>query len=151
MMDPNEDHAQQLAPDACYQPAHPRIIYQRHEDETLILNLDFGYYYCLEGAAPLIWEMATSGASLSQMINVLNERAAATVPPNFGEEVSDFIQQLLSENLLIPVDVSNTPSEPDLLEDRDIPDTLLLPTLCKFTDLAELLLADPIHEIDSLG
>ena len=51
-----------------FKTAHSRIIHQYHVAETLIIDLDSGHYYCLEGSAPAIWEYAVTGTPGEQIV-----------------------------------------------------------------------------------
>ncbi len=146
-MTENQKQTEELALNLRFKLMHPRIIHQCHDGETLIINLDTGHYYCLEGIGPQIWELTVKGFPKSEIIQELNLE-------DFDSMVVNFINELFSEGLLKTENASpellmsfseksqNTPVNPQPLS--------RMPKLSKFTDLEELLLADPIHEIDDI-
>ena len=69
--------------------------------------------------------------------------------------VTDFIHEMVKENILSPAksgDGSGNKQDqkPKSQEDGN-PDEYSTPVLEKFTDMADLLLLDPIHEVDESG
>jgi hypothetical protein len=66
---------------------HPRILHHCHDGETLIINLDTGHYYCLEGIGPQIWELTVKGSSISEIIQELNLQGLDSMVVNFVKEL----------------------------------------------------------------
>jgi Coenzyme PQQ synthesis protein D (PqqD) len=130
----------------------PSTVHERFGDETVILNLDSGSYYSVQGTGTVIWSLVSDGASEA----VILQRMRAEYAGN-GDEVASattkFLDQLVEESLV----------ESDTIIDRggEQPSTIngapgqtqafSLPLLQKYTDMEEMLLLDPIHEVDEHG
>ena len=111
----------------------------------MIVNLDSGAYYSLEQAARAAWLAFATGATLAETIDHLakgycGEQAAIEV------ETGLFLEELLKEGLLVPTDSSATPVLGEAEPGRA---AFVKPVLGKYTDMQELLLQDPVHEVDA--
>jgi len=67
------------------------------------------------------------------------------------QAVIKFIQEILAEDLIVPdAGASTQPPKPDAAL-SPVRKPFALPVLHKYTDMQELLLIDPIHEVDETG
>jgi Coenzyme PQQ synthesis protein D (PqqD) len=132
-----------------YKINSPQVISQLIEGEVVVINLLTGSYYSLTGTAATIWEAAQRGLAGTRITDAL---AARYSDCGAGLEgiVNDFLKELQGESLIIP-------AADDMLAGDVWDDTLVerqkfvRPALKKFTDMQELLLLDPIHEVDATG
>jgi Coenzyme PQQ synthesis protein D (PqqD) len=119
----------------------PAVNHQSIDGEVVAINLATGAYYSLRNLAAAIWERVEAG--------LLPEAILAEAVTVYGEEarpaVENFLRQLVDEGLL--VDGSHAAS----IEPAPLPATFRPPLFEKFTDMQELLLLDPIHEVDEIG
>jgi hypothetical protein len=131
----------------CFLINQPQVISQTIDDEAVVINLLTGTYYSLTGSAGAIWravEMGLSNAEIpawleSQFVNCGTDLAKIT---------ADFLAELQAESLIY-AGVKNVPSEmPPAATKRAV---FSPPTFKKFTDMQEMLLLDPIHEVDATG
>ncbi|HXZ79271.1 MAG TPA: PqqD family protein [Terriglobales bacterium] len=127
----------------------PNVTHETIDGETVIVNLVSGNYYSLQGTGVLIWLLVERGFSVEAVIDWLKHRypsKASEIEPC----VLSLLGQLSEEDLIVPGAVpSSTPEAPSMnesVEGRFEPQALQ-----KFTDMQELLLLDPIHEVDSAG
>ena len=97
----------------------PPVIHQTLDGEVIIVNLDTGTYYRLEGAAAEVWTALEEGAPV---------------------EPGPFLRRLADERLI-------------RLVEGELPEAAgeAAPGFEKYTDMHELLLLDPIHEVDERG
>jgi len=104
-----------------------KAISETLDGETIIINLETGCYYSINPAGSQIWNTLIEGINLD------------TSSPN----ILTFLEQLTQEGLLI-----ETNSE-------KIPVTTInpieVPVFTKYTDMQEMLLADPVHDVDTAG
>jgi hypothetical protein len=134
------------------QLAGPRIIHREHGGETLVIDLASGSYFCLEGAGPTIWRAAVEGTPVDAICGAVAEAHPDTPPAALRHIVVSFLLRLRDEHLLVECDGAQVGAAAGDVVDGalDGAGTLTgasLPKLTKFTDLADLLLADPIHEV----
>lgn len=130
----------------------PQVVAEVIGGEAIIVNLDSGAYFSLRGSARLIWESLLGGATPAATVDALlathtGERATVETA------LHDFLAQLLDEGLLVrdARDPANRGMQPAV--ERPSADTLPFeaPVLEKYTDMADLLLLDPIHEVEEQG
>jgi hypothetical protein len=127
----------------------PDVSAECFDGEVIAVNLKSGHYHSLRGVAFLIWTLLIKGHSL--------ETIAATVagayPGQTGGVDADlrkFVSELEAAELVVattaPVETPTTPPDPPA-----VAGTYAGPVLESFTDMQELLLIDPIHEVDVLA
>lgn len=123
-------------------PNEPNVISEPMEGELVVINLESGCYYSLNRPAAKIWSCLNRGLSVEQII-------AAQQGDGLDEtEVRDTIASFcgfLEEEMLMIASVS----------DQDQPmcasDPYEKPVIEKFSDMQEMLLLDPIHEVSEMG
>jgi Coenzyme PQQ synthesis protein D (PqqD) len=135
-----------------YRVNRPKVIFEAFEDETVLINLDSGSYYSFSGSGTLIWDLISSGHSVPKVTAKLQKQFpddAAQVESG----VRDFIAELINENLILEQDVEASGANGQI--EQPAPRKNLIrferPFLQKYSDMQELLLLDPIHEVDETG
>ena len=121
----------------------PDVIAETIDGEAIIINLNSGAYYSSLGSGGAIWQAIIASHSVEETLELLAARYGAernTIEP----EVSQFVSQLVDEGLVIES------SEPSATDDVAFGATgsFETPVLSKYTDMQELLLLDPIHDVD---
>jgi hypothetical protein len=123
-----------------YELNNPPIIAELVEGEVIAIDLGRGSYYSLAGAAAGIWIALTTGRSGADIMAAL--RSASE--PRLAGELQGFIESLLAEGLIRPASADRPAgalgalaawSEGALRFER-------------FNDMQDLLILDPIHEVD---
>jgi hypothetical protein len=133
-----------------YRINSPFVVHETIEGEVIMVNLDTGSYYSLDGAGAVLWEHLEKGASLPDAIEAIRGRYDAA--PGAIESASEaLLAALVAEDLLkefdgVPVNGSAAPTP--VTRERA---PFVAPTLNKHTDMQDLLLLDPIHEVDQAG
>jgi hypothetical protein len=118
-----------------------------------MINFDFGTYYSIRNAGAYIWDLIAAGVSVDRIIEEVIRRYEGS-PDKIREAVNKFIEELERAYLISPAD-------PDGGVDAKIPDagsgsgTKKLnfepPVLRVYTDMQQLLLLDPVDEVDNIG
>ena len=63
-----------MATDAAYTIDRKRITWDEIDGETLIINVETGYYFSLDGVGSLIWSMLADGVDERDMVaRIVNE------------------------------------------------------------------------------
>lgn len=128
-----------------------KVVHETIEGEAILIQLETGAYYSLEGSGPDILHLVDSGTTRQDAVTALEGRYGAN-----GGALATAVERLIDElaaEELIEVGVG----APDAAEAGGAGPTadhnggFKTPVLRKFTDLQELLLLDPIHEIDDSG
>ena len=128
-----------------------QVIHEAVNGETMIVNLDNGNYFSLNTTGGQVWALIEAGASenhilirISELYGVDQTLAAKKVKP--------FLEQLILEGLIVPNGVSRDPdvSVPSAIVTTPA-DSFEPPLLQKYSDMQELLILDPIHEVTEAG
>ena len=132
---------------ACFQINQPQVISQTIDDEAVVINLLSGTYYSLAGSAGAIWKALELGLT-NEQIPAWLESQFTDCGTDLERIITEFLAELQAESLIIPALKDNRPEIPAVAAERG---NFLPPALKKFTDMQELLLLDPIHEVDATG
>ena len=133
----------------------PMVTHEIIDGEAVIINLDTGNYYSLVETGSLIWSLVDKGASTSDVQNLVQQTYQGDAA-DIDRGVQELLGQLQQENLIVPVDVAPAV---DLTELQQIlpasnghaKPSFNPPLLNKYSDMQELLLLDPIHDVDEAG
>jgi hypothetical protein len=123
------------------------VVHEKFGDETVIVNLDTGCYFSIDGAADAIWALAIGGLSRTEILS-RGETAFIDDHNRVRIETEEFLTKLVEEELLEPTDDAPAGVQPPPDEGSKI---WVSPTLQKYTDMEEMLRLDPIHEVDEMG
>ena len=140
--------------DCVYQPNTSRITYEVIEGEVIIVDFDSGAYYSINALGSVIFNWVVQGMRLGEIICTLENHYIQT-DHNIVQAVNEFLQALLDDGIIVRnagtsahiVEGASEMLGEDLLETIQFTD----PVLEKYTDMEELLLLDPIHEVDEEG
>jgi hypothetical protein len=133
---------------SCFAPPTADVVLEAFPDETIAVNLETGRYFSLDLMGAETLELLTSGRDLGATVEHLAARYGADAV-DVEPVVVDFARRALAEGLLragseCPSPVPLPPPEP-----ADVP--FSAPTLTVYSDMEDLLLLDPIHEVDATG
>ena len=125
--------------------ASANIVNETFDDETVVVDLDSGTYFSLTELASCIWT-ALPGATRDELVAQVADRY-----PGDGDEVrrsvGAFLDALEAEGL-VRVDGHDGPASTPL---PATPERFAAPWFEKFDDMQDLLLLDPIHDVDETG
>jgi len=130
-----------------FQINSPQVIREFFDDEAVIVNLELGIYYSLDSIGAIVWGLIEQGASNTQIVEKLSQMFKLST--NIEKDIEEFIDLLLKEELIAATDNASLTSFDSINIDNKL--TYSKPTLNKYTDMQELLLLDPIHEVDEEG
>jgi len=132
----------------------PTVTHDTIDGESVVINLETGNYYSLQGTGAEIWALIVKNATMEQMIETLSGRYHGP-RAKIVNGLSQLLDELQREQLIVlsgswvPTEWMNSAEVPTATSE-DKPD-FQFPELQKFTDMQELLLVDPIHEVDAAG
>ena len=128
----------------------PQVIHEAIDGEVIIINLTSGNYYSLKGSGAEIWQLVQGVTSHDEIVETLSSR--------YGTEgeiegaVAGFLADLEREGLTAAADGevrAQADSQPPPSEAATT--AFVPPSLEKFTDMQDLVLLDPVHEVDATG
>ena len=124
----------------------PLAVAEVIDGEAVIMNMESGHYFSARGLAGVLWEWTIAGHSVGAMFDVV---AAKWPVDGVAESVSAFVDTLAGHNLIVPT-AATTPSAPPEIAALNMP-AYVAPSLDVFTDMKDLLLLDPIHDVGEAG
>lgn len=117
----------------------PDVVSEDFDGEMVILNLANGRYFGLQGIASQIWSCIGDGHRPDAIL-----ASIAAGQPSLVESSKSFFARLVEFELIV--------ARKDGTEESTEPLNLVwaaeAPTIDMFDDLAELIFADPIHDVD---
>ena len=131
----------------------PTVTHETIDGEAVIINLDSGNYYSLVDVGSFIWGHIETGTSAGELQNLVLQSYNGSAS-DIDRGVQDLLAQLQQENLIVPVDAADAPTllsqEAHSNNNHEKP-SFNPPALSKYSDMQELLLLDPIHDVDDAG
>jgi Coenzyme PQQ synthesis protein D (PqqD) len=132
-----------------------RVSYETIDGEVLIINFETGNYYSLLGSAAEIWSIVERGAAAGDILAAVDHRYTGDRGHMEGA-INKFVDALLDEALIVHENGDATERtaehhlEVEANGDEERP-VFEVPVLNKYTDVQDLLVLDPIHEVDETG
>lgn len=125
----------------------PNISARSFGDEIVAANFVSGIYYSMLGSAAQIWEGLIAGAPRD---HVVSEVAALSDcdPAEFASAGAEFIDALLAEQLIVPAEGLKPV---DWKPAATVEAAYGPPMLQRFDDMADLLVIDPVHDVEDMG
>ena len=136
-----------------------KVVHEAFDDEVIVVNLENGSYYSVSGSGAAIWKLIAGGVTLPAMIQAVGESYQGD-RAEIEREVARFVDELQLEQLIAPVEDVTRPDgvqaddgvPTDAAQPLDAdPPVFEAPVLEKYTDMEQLLLLDPIHDVDETG
>lgn len=120
-----------------YAVASRDIVFESFDGEAVVLNLANGRYFGFSDSGSRVWQALSSGVALEDLVGAA---------PAGAEQLQAFVSELVEFGLLMQ---SGQPAQP-------LPDELAAAlaaaqgpfTVTIHDDLADLLIVDPIHEVE---
>ncbi len=139
-----------MRPDSSFRVNTPTVSHEIIDGEAVIINLETGNYYSLRGVGAKIWDLVERRLSITdicQSVSDVYEGPRAEI----DKSVLDLLSQLAAENLVVALDSTETITSPLSIATEAEKRPFESPELQKFTDMQELLLLDPVHDVDDTG
>ncbi|MBW4576543.1 MAG: PqqD family protein [Aphanothece sp. CMT-3BRIN-NPC111] len=132
----------------------PKVVHETIDGEVVIINLEEGTYYSLVKVGADIWNAVERRISFGDLIEEIQMRYSGD-KEEIEESVKALIKELQQEELIISNDVSSTQENSFSVEIKTSDNLekikFEIPKLEKYTDMQDLLLLDPIHEVEETG
>ena len=132
----------------------PIVVNEVFDDEVIIINLDSGNYYSLDSAGVDIWNFIGIGATVGEISGGVACRYKGDCL-EIENGVGQLLEELQREELIVPVQTQDPETGKAAMPVEVNPEAERLdysaPTLQKYSDMQDLLLLDPIHEVDETG
>jgi len=132
---------------------HPHVVAECFDDEVVAINLDTGSYYSIGKSGFTIWALISTGATLHEIMAEVNQRYSGE-PPVIEQAVQQFVNELQQAQLIV-AQANGANVVPPRASTQASPLSEKVgfdpPILSEYSDMQDLLLLDPIHEVDDTG
>lgn len=130
----------------------PQVVHEILDDEVVVIDFNTGSYYSLNRVGTDVWALIDTGAATDEIIRDISRRYDGDLT-EVEQAVVRFIDELRQEGLIMADGTSVAErTVPAKLEDMGPEKRKFeVPVLRQYTDLQELILLDPIHEVDVTG
>lgn len=120
-----------------YAVANPDITFESFDGDVVVVDLGNGKYYSFSDCGSAFWEALMAGVVPGDLV----------APSSFGDEVPGFIAKLCDLGLLSArPEVAPASLDPSL--SKKIAAAAEAPEVSVFDDMADLFVADPIHDVE---
>jgi Coenzyme PQQ synthesis protein D (PqqD) len=134
-----------------YRVNAPHVIAETIGGETIIVHLSTGCYFNLGGTAVDIWE----GIAAERPLGSITQQLAARYDASADEieaAVSGLLSELQREELVVAMEENGGPAvSASIPGSASARAPFVEPSLSKFTDMQDIILLDPVHEVDARG
>jgi hypothetical protein len=132
-----------------YRVNSPHVISETVDGETIIVNLASGHYFSLQGTAVDVWAGLERGQALEEVVFALEQHYEAP-EGEIGKAVTRLVEDFVAGDLLVPDSTGVAPelAPTDAMGERA---PFVPPTFTQFTDMQDIILLDPVHEVDTRG
>lgn len=125
----------------------PLVAFQEIEGEAILINFDTGCYFSANETGSVLLELAESGASTDALVQGLASRCGMAAS-ELEAAVTAFLGEAEAEGIVVPFPADGPAPSPSSAVGGLSYDA---PRLDKFDDLQDLLMLDPIHDVDQVG
>jgi len=132
-----------------YKINESKAISETIDGETIIINLETGYYYSVNKTATIIWNEIQKNnptKNISQHFLNLYEVDEDTAE----KSITEIISILLKDDLILELD---SEISPNIMEQRTNPmkGKFIMPKIERYDDMAGALMSDPVHDVNEDG
>jgi hypothetical protein len=137
--------------DRSYNINAPSVVAEIIDGEAVIMDLRSGRYFSAQDVGSRVWEWIEQGRSRAEMLRMLGEAFDAE-PGELARGVDAFIADLVSHELVMELPAHANGNVPEARANGAARRSdFAPPVLNVYTDMRDLLLLDPIHEVDEGG
>ena len=130
----------------------PNVMHETIEGEVIVIDLTTGSYYSLRDAGAEIWHSIEQGTDEAEIDDGLQDRYEAP-REEIVAAVGRFLDELAGEGLIEPSEgapaAPSAPAAPAQRVNGRVP--FVAPLIEKHSDMQDLILLDPVHEVSSQG
>lgn len=134
-----------------YRVNSPQVISETVGGETIIVNLASGHYFSLQATAVEVWNGLERGDAAESIVHELEHRYEAK-DGEIEAAVKKLIEDFAGAELIVE-DASGNGAGSGGLPPQDVGERVpfVAPSFATFTDMQDIILLDPVHEVDTQG
>ena len=120
--------------------ASPQCSADDFDGEIVAINLETGLYYSIKDSGAVLWHDLTAGHSVEALVDLAGENS------ELAAGIARFADEVVRCGLMRHTTEAPIPSGPAATAAEIA--TMTAPVLESFGDMQDLLLLDPVHEVD---
>lgn len=128
----------------------PSVVAETIDGEAVIMNLKSGHYFSTADVGGEIWNWIEQGWGRGAMLEALAARYDAT-RETIAHALARFLDELTTHGLVVADEQTRQVAGPMPPTANGPRRAFLPPILNVYTDMKDLLLLDPIHDVDEVG
>lgn len=130
----------------------PKVVHESLDGEVILIHMDSGNYYSIDPVGADIWNLINSGMPTQKIIDDFRLRYEGAAE-EVSESVASFVAQLMKEDLVVADEAIDSAEDKSSADDAPVQKktAFTAPKLEIYSDMQDLLLLDPIHEVNAQG
>lgn len=131
-----------------FQVNAPHVIYENIEGELVLIHMAKGSYYSTDAIGSRLWEMIVAGHREDEMREWMGASYQGDAE-EIARGIQGFLAELQAEELIVRAERApvNGVSRPEPVSGGPFS----APVLNKYRDMEDMLMLDPIHEVEETG
>lgn len=126
-----------------YRLNEEKMFYDMAEGQAIVINTENGLYYGASSMGSAVLDALVGGASEEAVLRSI--RALPGCPEDIHAQLQVFLARLMELEILVPAEGAGGPAP---TFDRTALGNGFAMTADVYADVQELLMADPVHEVD---
>lgn len=122
-----------------------RMVYEQVENEVIIIDLESGNYFHVTGSGKEIWAMFVQQPTQDAILAALKRRYPTA---DLVGSVGTFLDNLKAAAIIVETDSAGEDIFAEVIPAQE---DFQPPVLVTYTNMSDLLLLDPIHDVDERG
>lgn len=126
-----------------YKLNEEKMFYDMAEGQAIIINFTTGMYYGTSSLGSAVLDSLLAGASVEAALTAV--KALPNCPADIDAQMEVFINALLEKEVIVATEDAGTDCA--AFDASALTDGFVL-TVDEFTEVQDLIMADPVHDID---
>ncbi len=122
-----------------------KVVFEKFEDETVLINLENGNYYGIMKVGKDILTLMEQGISKQNLVSAIAASYSQEIN-KVEDDIQLFLSALLTEGIIQTSEYGS--NNITFLDNNEIYE---IPVLEKYSDMQDLILLDPIHDVSAKG
>jgi Coenzyme PQQ synthesis protein D (PqqD) len=129
---------------------HPQVLHESFDGEVIAIHQATGAYYSIEHVGAVVWDLIESGCTMAEIVEAVRNRYEGHAQ-EIEAAIRHFVSELLTEELVVVAQHGQHPSRRVHRESAPGLSPFRGPVLNKYSDMTDMLLLDPIHDVEEAG